>query len=192
MSVRRIRSSNLTALLAVVLAVTCLLVTFSRPGARSASASGAPSASASRSWALASALTTTGLGTPVFVRKSVKPLGGSGLFKLITFKNSGEVRGVCTSTLVGLQYENTTSHAVDFWSDNLDAASGGYSGGPWSPGGIGGESYTGAITWILQVATGSGTSAQFASFEVTGFHDGPHSGCNFQIQGAASLAFSTF
>lgn len=163
------------------------------PGA-GGGAAGAGAGSAARlapPMGLMGAMTSTG-GSPVFIRETHAPGGGSGLFKFIGFKDSGEIRGACTSSLVGLQYRNNTSHSVDIWTDNLDASSNGYAGGPWGAGGVGGESYTGSITWIGQVATGTGSSAQFAGFTVTGFHDGPNHGCVFQFQATATLPIKHF
>ncbi len=195
MSRSRFSPSLFVASVALVLAVAGLAVASMGPTSGSTRSPGTlyrldRSAPSSRAYELASAFTASGAGTPYFERKAIKPV--KGLFTVISFKNSGILRGVCTSSLVGLQYKNTTTHDVDIWSDNLDATSGGYSGGPWSPGGTGGEAYTGAITWFVQVATGSGSSAQYASFIVSGFHDGPDHGCNLQIQGTATMGLKTF
>jgi hypothetical protein len=40
------------------------------------------------------------------------------------------------------------------------------------------------------MATGTGSTAEYASFIVSGFRDGPDSGCNRQSQGTATLGIT--
>jgi hypothetical protein len=197
MSRQRINPVMLVAVAALVVALMALTGLFARGSSPAPSPSGPAlklgrSAPSPAEFELASSFAVSGGGTPYFVRKTVAPSAPNKLFLLIAFKNNGIIRGACTSSLVGLQYKNNTANRVDIWIENLDAASDGYSGGPWYPGGTGGESYTGAITWLVNVAAGTGSTAQYASFIVTGFHDGPHSGCNFQFQGTATMGITHF